>query len=57
MIYIIRAHRQQKESRRVAAALEAVLDTYETHCRTLKEGNKRILAHLDKDEHDDSRNP
>jgi hypothetical protein len=49
MLYILRAHRKQAESRRTAAALEAVLDTYEHHCRTLREGAERILAHIEKD--------
>ncbi|MBA5222236.1 hypothetical protein [Streptomyces griseoaurantiacus] len=57
MLYILRAHRKQQDSRRVAAALEAVADAYTEHCRTLREKSARLLAHLDKDEPHDSRNP
>ncbi len=53
MIYILRARKQRKESRLTAAALEAILDTYEQRCRTLQEGTARIEAHLEKDQPDD----
>ncbi|MGW5467701.1 hypothetical protein [Streptomyces chartreusis] len=57
MLYLIRAHRRQQETRRTTAALEALLETHNENCRTLREGTESILAHLAKDEPDDSGNP
>ncbi|MFJ8935371.1 hypothetical protein ACIRL0_06580 [Streptomyces sp. NPDC102365] len=56
MLYLIRAHKKQKETRRTTAALEAALNTYETRCRThaeshriLTEETERILHQLETD--------
>ncbi|MGC5565324.1 hypothetical protein ACPYPG_21150 [Streptomyces sp. FR-108] len=56
MLYLIRAHKKQKETRRTTAALEAALETYEARCRThaessrtLNEETDRILHCLEKD--------
>jgi hypothetical protein len=54
MLYLIRANRRQQESRRTAAALEAVLDTYERHCAKLRAGTELIENHLEKDQPHDT---
>lgn len=57
MLYLIRAHKKQQESRRTAVALETALDAYHGHCRTLREGTERILHHLEKDAPHEPGNP
>lgn len=65
MLHILRARKTRAASRQTAAALEAVLDAYTEHCRTVREradklteGTERILAQLAaKDAADDSGNP